>query len=161
MKEIIKTAIRFLVSSRDYILYWVSNQRNISTQEAAYILIAIPAYLFDFVCFPQNISFVLSGSRKRKWAFYLAADTVLYEYQYQKAWEDLGWISSLQSASYMQSYSLLLEKASLLSEQTQKQLKKSYHAYKFSLKKRAIIAFLLVVFTLGAYKLFWKISWKL
>jgi hypothetical protein len=93
--------------------------------------------------------------------FLLACDTILYQYQKERKWENLSRIQELiTSWSYENNYKILLEKAKDLWGETSQalisKLKWEYGKYKSSIGMKTIIWSILMLITLWIYFIFWE-----
>lgn len=105
--------------------------------------------------------FFVHSVLKQKANYFLACDTVLYQFQLEsnENQQDISWIKELlKKGSYEQSYKLFLEKASLLpletAEHLKRKLEKTHTAYINASKRKTFCGVFLVLVTLGVYKLF-------
>ncbi len=86
--------------------------------------------------------FFLISTLKQKANYFLACDTILYEFQlaFPEKNDNIEWIKEIiKKGSYEESYDMFLEKSLLLeSENLAKQLKKSHQSYINSRRRKML-----------------------
>lgn len=145
-------SIDVIVSTRNYILFFLSEKRSVTIRVAQYIIIAIIVYIVALFFLNKVYRFFVRSVYKQRSKFLLACDTILAETQKENKHnsQNIDWIQEIiKKGSYEQSYNVFLEKATNTDD-----LKKSYKIYNNAIKRKKSIEIFLIVITLGIYKVF-------
>ncbi|AHB41858.1 TPA: hypothetical protein DIC40_01365 [Patescibacteria group bacterium] len=161
MREYIQPIVFQITSTRSYIVITISEKRGRTPRVVEYIFVIGVLYLIALFLLHKVYRFFVHSVLKQKANFFLACDTVLYQFQLEsnENQQDISWIKELlKKGSYEQSYKLFLEKTSLLpleaAEHFKRKLEKTHTAYINTSKRKTFCGVFLVLVTLGVYKLF-------
>ncbi len=157
MQEYIQIAWFQITSTRNYIVWSLSQKRWREIWVVEYVVVFWIAYLVAIYLLHKVYRFFVTSTLKQKSNYFLACDTILYEFQLASSEknDDIEWIKEIiKKGSYEESYDIFLEKSLLLeSENFSKQLRKSYQSYTNSRRRKMLCWVFLALVTLWVYKI--------
>lgn len=158
MQEYLQIVWFQITSTRNYIVSLLSQKRWREIWVVEYVIVFWIAYLVAIYLLHKVYRFFLISTLKQKANYFLACDTILYEFQlaFPEKNDNIEWIKEIiKKGSYEESYDMFLEKSLLLeSENLAKQLKKSHQSYINSRRRKMLCWVFLTLVTLWIYKIF-------